>query len=74
MHDPCAVLALTHPMLFERQHLHVAVETAGAHTRGMTVLDRRTLRERPPGNCDVLTHVDADDAFDVIVDAVGSFA
>ena len=27
---------------------HVAVETAGTLTRGMTVIDRRTLKERPP--------------------------
>ncbi len=29
VHDPCAVLALTHPDLFEREHRHVAIETAG---------------------------------------------
>ena len=29
VHDPCAVLALTHPELFERQARHVAVETTG---------------------------------------------
>ena len=34
---------------------HVAVETRGELTRGMTVIDRRTLVERPPPNCDVLT-------------------
>ncbi len=74
VHDPCAVLALTHPELFERQRRHVAVETAGALTRGMTVIDRRTLKERPPPNCDVLTAIDADAAFAVIVDAIASFA
>ena len=60
VHDPCAVLALTHPDLFERRRRHVAVETTGALTRGMTVIDRRTLRERPAANCDVLTRIDAD--------------
>ena len=49
VHDPCAVLALTHPDLFEREHRHVAIETAGPLTRGMTVIDRRELKERPPG-------------------------
>ena len=47
VHDPCAVLALTHPDLFERERRHVAVETAGALTRGMTVIDRRTLEGAP---------------------------
>ena len=40
----------------------------------MTVIDRRTLKERPPPNCDVLTAIDADAAFGVIVDAIASFA
>jgi inosine-uridine nucleoside N-ribohydrolase len=73
IHDPCAVLALTHPGLFERVPRHVAVETAGALTRGMTVIDRRTLKERPPPNCDVLTTIDADRAWDVIVEAIAAF-
>jgi inosine-uridine nucleoside N-ribohydrolase len=74
VHDPCAVLALTHPGLFERVARHVAIETSGALTRGMTVVDRRTLIERPPPNCDVLTQVDADAAFGVILDAIASFS
>jgi inosine-uridine nucleoside N-ribohydrolase len=74
VHDPCAVLALTHPDLFERTPRHVAVETAGALTRGMTVIDRRTLVERPPPNCDVLEQIAADDAFGVIVEAISSFS
>jgi inosine-uridine nucleoside N-ribohydrolase len=74
VHDPCAVLALTHPHLFERVPRHVAVETSGRLTRGMTVIDRRTLVERPAPNAEVLSHVDADAAFDVIVEAIASFA
>jgi inosine-uridine nucleoside N-ribohydrolase len=72
VHDPCAVLALTHPALFERAARNVAVETAGRLTRGMTVIDRRTGRDRPAANCDVLTRIDADAAWDVIVDAVAA--
>ncbi len=72
VHDPCAVLALTHPDLFERVPRHVAVETAGNLTRGMTVIDRRTLVERPSPNCDVLTRVDADAAWRLITDAIAS--
>ncbi len=72
VHDPCAVLALTHPDLFERERRHVAIETAGNLTRGMTVIDRRTLKERPGPSCDVLTRIDADTAWDVIVEAIGA--
>ncbi len=74
VHDPLAVLALTHPGVFIRVERHVAIETTGAHTRGMTVIDQRRLIERPAPNCSVLTEVDADAAFDLIVDAVTHFS
>jgi inosine-uridine nucleoside N-ribohydrolase len=74
VHDPCAVLALTHPELFTSEARHVAVETAGRLTRGMTVVDRRTSLDRPAANCDVLATIDADAAWDVIVAAIGSYA
>ena len=72
VHDPLAVLALTHPGLFERVRRNVRVETRGELTRGMTVIDERTLRDRPEPNCDVLTTVDADAAFDVVLAAIAA--
>ena len=74
MHDPLAVLALIAPELFERRRRHVAIETSGSLTRGMTVIDERTLRERPAANCDVLAKVDVDAAFDLVVDALSAFS
>jgi len=74
VHDPCAVMALTHPDLFERVRRRVVIETTGEHTRGMTLIDQRHLIERPAPNCDVLTRVDADAAFAVIVDSIASFS
>ena len=68
------MLALTHPHLFERVRRHVVIETAGEFTRGMTVIDERHLVERLDPNCDVLTSVDADAAFDAIVDAIAHFS
>jgi inosine-uridine nucleoside N-ribohydrolase len=70
LHDPLAVLALTHAELFDATERHVVVETRGEHTRGMTVIDRRTLIERQPPNCTVLDMVDADAAWKVIVTAI----
>jgi inosine-uridine nucleoside N-ribohydrolase len=72
LHDPLAVLALTHPALFERTPRHVVIETRGEFTRGMTVIDRRTLTERQAPNCTVLDMVDADAAWKVIVDSISS--
>ena len=74
VHDPLAVMALTHPQLFTTVSRHVVIETVGEYTRGMTLIDTRTLIERKPPNCEVLTHVDADAAFDVVVQAIASFS
>jgi inosine-uridine nucleoside N-ribohydrolase len=70
VHDACAVLAVTDPGLFEGRDVHVVVETAGEHTRGMTLVDRRPLAEMPTPNAHFLTQVDDDAAFELILDAV----
>lgn len=72
LHDPLAVLAVTHPHLFERRNRHVVVETQGRHTSGMTVIDDRRLRERPEANCEILVHVDDDAAFALLADAIAA--
>lgn len=69
LHDPCAVLAVTDPQLFTSSRRHVAVETAGKLTRGMTVVDRRGDLSKP-ANTTVLETINADAAFDVLFDAV----
>ena len=74
VHDPLAVMALTHPHLFTRTERHVVVETHGDHTRGMTLIDRRSLIERLDPNCSVLVGLDADAAFDVVVQAIAHFS
>ena len=73
VHDVCAVLALTHPDLFTRRAAHVVVETGGPHTRGMTVVDLRTLKDRPAPNVELLMSIDEQAGFQVILDAVASF-
>ncbi len=74
VHDPCAVLALTHPTLFTTKDQHVVVETSGEFTRGMTLIDQRGLIERLDPNCTVQWDVDAQAAFDVIVEAIAAFS
>ena len=73
LHDPCAVLAVTDPHLFESTMRHVAIETGGELTRGMTVVDRRqgagSLRGAPP-NVQVLETIDDVAAFELLVAAV----
>ena len=74
VHDPLAVLAVTHPDLFGRAARHVAIETRGEHTRGMTVIDQRAITARAAPNCDVLTTVDDTAAFDLLVAAIAHFS
>ena len=74
VHDPCAVMALTHPHLFRREFRHVEIETHGLRTAGMTIIDQRDLKEVPDANCDVQVDVDADAAWDVVVEAIAHFS
>jgi inosine-uridine nucleoside N-ribohydrolase len=74
LHDPLAVLAVTHPDLFHRTRRHVVVETRGEHTAGMTVIDERRLREAAEPNCDVLVEVDNESAFALITEAIEAAA
>jgi inosine-uridine nucleoside N-ribohydrolase len=73
LHDPCAVLALTHPELFESKGFHVAVELHGEHTRGMTLADRRGVRSDLQPNTEVMTRMDAAAALEVLLEAVAGF-
>jgi inosine-uridine nucleoside N-ribohydrolase len=74
VHDPVAVMALTHPHLFQRKLAHVEIETQGRLTTGMTVIDQRDLKEVPDANCDWLTGIDADAAWQVVVEAIAHFS
>ena len=67
MHDPCAVLALTHPTLFEREPLHCEVELAGG-TRGMLVADLRF--PKLSANAEVLRRIAAQAAREVLAQAL----
>ena len=70
VHDPCAVLAVTHPELFTFEGRPVHVELTGTHTRGMTLVDERGPRISEAGNCSVAYGVDADEVIALIMQAV----
>ena len=70
LHDPCAVLAITHPELFAVRRLNVAVETTGSLTRGMTVADLRSWAKPDEANVDVVVRADRDAALDVVLEAL----
>jgi len=71
LHDPLAVLALTHPQLFEFGRHPVSISRSGP-TRGMTIVDRRT--HAPDGVAvDVATRVDADGVFRVLAETLATY-
>ena len=71
LHDPCAVLAVTHPELIEIEPRAVDIELDGALTRGMTVIDQRSTRRRDPANARVAYRIDADRAMDLVLECMG---
>ncbi|CAN5830617.1 nucleoside hydrolase [soil metagenome] len=73
LHDACAVLALTHPELFERESYHVEVELTGTHTRGMTVADLRGVRQSALANVEVLTSIDARAATALLIETFATY-
>jgi inosine-uridine nucleoside N-ribohydrolase len=70
LHDPCAVLALTHSELFTVTRRHVDIELGGALTRGMTVVDQRDVKHAPVPNTSVATGVDGPGVKSVISEAL----
>ena len=72
LHDPCAVLAVTHPHLIDAEPRAVAVETEGKLTRGMTVVDERVTRRRGAPTAQVAYGIDAAAAMELVLDALGT--
>lgn len=61
LHDPLAVGVVIDPSLVVRRPLHVEVETGDGSAQGMTIADRRQIREewKQPPNLQVCMKVDA---------------
>lgn len=72
LHDPCAVACLTNPALFTSRPCHVAVETRGTHTAGMTLGDLRPWSEAAP-NVTVNTDIDREGFIKLLTRACGSY-
>jgi purine nucleosidase len=66
LHDAVALIAATHPELFEVEEMAGDVETAGQITLGATVFDRRSVIEWRT-NMEVATQIDAVAARDYII-------
>lgn len=74
LHDPCAVLAITHPQLIHFEDRHVVVELHGKHTRGMTLVDEREFRNTTTKpNVKVGISIKTKPAMKLVKEAVRSF-
>ncbi|AJC74236.1 ribonucleoside hydrolase [Pseudothermotoga hypogea DSM 11164 = NBRC 106472] len=73
LHDPCTVMYLLHPEIFESQDYFVDVETKGELTYGQTVVDVwRTTGNTP--NAKVLLKVNREKFFDILFEKFGSLS
>jgi len=69
MHDPCAVLAVSHPHLIKSEPRQVVIEVDGKHTRGQTLVDERSKNTKD-FNCQVAYTIETDKALALILQAV----
>jgi purine nucleosidase len=70
LHDPCTIAYLVDPTLFRGERIHVAVELAGEHTQGMTVMDWRRRTGQTP-NCFVFREADDERFFALLTERLG---
>ena len=71
MHDPCAVLALTHPELLSSERLEVRIEVEGPN-RGMTLADLRGYPGVATPNVLVHRSIRSADALELLTDVLAS--
>lgn len=69
VHDPATIAWLIDPNLFGGDRRHVAIETEGRYTAGMTVVDVHGKLGLEP-NAFVLTRVDAAGFWDLVIEAL----
>ncbi len=72
IHDPCALLWITHPGLFGSVPARVDIELAGAFTRGMTVVDLREAADITAANADVAMSADSARVLDLLYETVSA--
>lgn len=69
IHDPCAILALTDPDMFQYKDLYVEIDTREGITQGMSFVDaKRNALEKP--NCRVFYDMDSSFFRKSILDAL----
>lgn len=70
LHDPCAVLALIKPELFEIKPAHLSVDTSGLYSRGETLAD---FSDKEHFNAQILLDVKREAFVDELIKVVKSY-
>lgn len=68
LHDPCAVLVITHPELFTFKEVYVEVELQGQYTRGATVPDYHGVNQKEP-NLKAAVDIDREAFIELLIDS-----
>jgi purine nucleosidase/pyrimidine-specific ribonucleoside hydrolase len=71
LHDPVAIARVIDPAIVTTVETNVAVELAGVHTRGATVVDLHGVTGRPP-NAQVAVDLDTGRFWDLVVAAIAA--
>ena len=71
LHDPGVIAYLLRPELYRGRRVNVAIETAGALTLGMTVVDWWRVTDRPP-NAQFMNDVDADGFYQLLTERIAT--
>jgi len=73
LHDPCAIMVLSNPELFEFASRNVEVELTGTYTRGMTVVDERHVKTELKQNVELVLTIDRQKAMDLLIDTIADY-
>ena len=72
MHDPCAVMVLTHPEIFTIRDFYVQIETCGDLCKGATIPDWNGILGNTP-NASCLMDVDREVFVDYLIDSIKNY-
>ncbi|MBQ6478021.1 MAG: nucleoside hydrolase [Erysipelotrichaceae bacterium] len=71
-HDPCAVMSLVHPEIFDIKDYYVDIELQGRYCRGATIADYNGRTGNTP-NCRCVVGLDREKFVDYLVEACSKF-
>ena len=72
LHDPCSVLAITHPEIFKIIDVYVEIELGGEYTRGATIADWKHRSGKEP-NCKAVVDIDREKFVELLIEMISRF-